>query len=378
MTSVIQTGLLGKYVGTTALGAFGAVTITAGFASRVFNFLVDGSSAQIGKTVGERGWDRLGSRVATALSFAVGAGALASAALAVIINPVSVHVLHLAPEVQAEAHVYWRIRVALVPVLLLNMALSGTLQGFRRVRVSAAINSGQAVLEMAGSAAVLAYGVRVGTLHGLAAMGCVTLITQLLALVAGLLCILTLPPVEAAGEFSLLEAWFGRGGAVAADAPGGGLRAPLLGGGALVQHDSVASFRGFHGPGGGKPAGSSDDDDMSDDMFSATSSFASVASSAGSSLGVSLGGGIGLLGGSGRATGREPVLRAAGCPGAPAAANGAPAAHVNGAAPSGERSSSDGVLDFVRDGLNMLVRSMILQVSFFCTLVAASHLGTAR
>ena len=59
--------LLGHYASTDALAAFAAVSITAGFASRVFNFLVDGVSAKTGKSVGQRNWAELTARVQLAL-----------------------------------------------------------------------------------------------------------------------------------------------------------------------------------------------------------------------------------------------------------------------------------------------------------------------
>ena len=356
---MVQTSLLGKYVGTSALGAFGAVTITAGFATRVFNFLVDGVSAKTGKCVGERAWGELGGRVRMSLGFALAAGALAAVTLAAVIQPVSVHVLHLAPDVQAEARLYWRLRVLLVPILLLNMALSGTLQGFRRVRVSAAINTAQAVMEMAGSAVVLRGGAFRGPAQGLLAMGCVTLLTQLLALVAGFACVLLLPPLEAEGQFNLADAWFGPAAArlkawrrgTEGESEGEGedlLRRPLL-----VQHDSVASLHWLSKRGASKVDGASSGDCSPQDGTPPRAGAPSPPPSPAAVVSVAL---------------------------LPSTDSEVPAegAALTGAAVAGGPGGRDEpLLDFVKDGFNMFVRSMILQVTFFVSLVAASRLGTA-
>lgn len=66
-TAALQTALLGRYASTTSLAAFAAVSITAGFASRVFNFLVDGVSAKVGKSVGQRRWGEVAVRAQLAL-----------------------------------------------------------------------------------------------------------------------------------------------------------------------------------------------------------------------------------------------------------------------------------------------------------------------
>ena len=179
-----------------------------------------------------------------------------------------------------------------MPLQLLHMAVSGILQGFRRVQTSAAINSAQALLETAGSALVLGYGVKIGQHDGLFAMGLVGLAVQVLALVAGIVCILALPPVEAGGKFSLWQEWFGR-----RKSSRSGLQESLLAADGMSQHDSVASL----------PTAAAVD--------------ASAASAA-------------------------------------------------------QLTPSETLLDFVSDGINMWVRSMILQTTFFASLVAASRLGT--
>jgi Na+-driven multidrug efflux pump len=100
ITVVVQASLLGRYAGTNALGAFGAVSITVQFGVRVFNFLVDGVSAKTGKSVGLHAWSELTGRIRMSLGFACVAGWVASCIVATVKNPVSEHVMELTPEVR--------------------------------------------------------------------------------------------------------------------------------------------------------------------------------------------------------------------------------------------------------------------------------------
>eukprot|EP00887_Chlorella_sp_A99_P006665 scaffold3.g6665.t1 len=190
-------------------------------AQRLFVFLV-------GHSVARRAWGETVAKVQLSLAVALGCGAAAAGLLAALRGPAFARLLHLAPEVQAAAGPYFWARLAAVPVQLLNMACSGVLQGFLRVRTAAALGIGQALLELAGTAAALLTG------HGLLAVGLATLASQLLLAAASVACLLLLPPPEAArgARFSLWEAWLGGGGA------GGGpdAAAPLLGQRERGQH----------------------------------------------------------------------------------------------------------------------------------------------
>lgn len=67
LTATFQTALLANYAGSTSLAAYAAVNISANFATRVFNFLVDGVSAKVGSSVGEQDWEVLAFRVKLSL-----------------------------------------------------------------------------------------------------------------------------------------------------------------------------------------------------------------------------------------------------------------------------------------------------------------------
>jgi hypothetical protein len=116
------------------------------------------------------------------------------------------------------------------------------LQGFGRVRVNAVLASAASVLEMAGSAAVLTQlrtqpaAAAGGSGRELLAVGCVTCACQGLLAAASLACVAALPPPEARGRVHLARDVFGlRRGAGweqgGSPVPADGPRQPLLGSG---------------------------------------------------------------------------------------------------------------------------------------------------
>ena len=423
MTALVQASLLGLYVGIDALGAFGAVSITAGFATRVFNFLVDGVSAKTGKSVGLRDWKLVAARVRLSIGFACGAGIIAATTLAFLIKPVSVNVLKLSPDVQAEAEWYWMLRVALVPILLINMSISGILQGtytcelinfltvivtlvsddkkntrsfrfqrphtintismysiptgFRHVRTAASINSVQAIAEMTLSFFALRHRWTIITNHdGLLTMGVITLVTQLLAMVAGFTCMMMMPPLEAPPQYSLFKEIFSKMTTTTTMGGWGGGGAFNSRGKNANSNNSVPLERrvlddntvrqpllGSDGGGGGR------DGVDAAPVVLLTVGTPTINSSNG-----------------GRINARKmhthmngDASPAASSPSAVSLLYSPPSTEEDGEEEGvlHEAEEDESLLDFVKDGINMFVRSMILQATFFLTLVAASHLGTA-
>jgi Na+-driven multidrug efflux pump len=124
----VQTALLGHWAPTSAVGAFAAVGTCVGFACRAFNFLLDGVSSKVGRSVGQRAWGALASHVALSMRWSLLLGAAAVPLLLAAQRPLLSWLLALSGEVQSAAGGYWLIRTFLIPVQLLNMAASGILQ----------------------------------------------------------------------------------------------------------------------------------------------------------------------------------------------------------------------------------------------------------
>lgn len=302
----MQAILIGRYLGDSSLAAFAAVGVTVGVATRLFNFLVDGVSAKVGKAVGLRQWDAVTARIRLSLSTSLIAGISASLLLAILKQPISQHLLKLKSEVEIAAAGYWQLRTIAITVQLLQMSVSGILQGFNRVTTSAMLNTAQCVLEMTGSAVVLIYNVNIPWLYGipltgLGAMGFVTLFTDVVAVIFGLVSVAILPPVEAPSGFQSFA----------------------------TTSTAIRSQYQYQ--------------DDEDDECSVT-------------------GGIG-----GGDDPEELLLLPED--------NGDD--DISQTAITTTQARNEYVFDFLIDGFNMLVRSMLLQGTFFGALIAASRLGTA-
>ncbi len=166
VTVTLQTALLGSYGGSDMQAGFGAVATTANTVCFLFNFLTDGVSAKLGKNAGAADWVSLRKHVKLALIWynlfpayalhpgshqpkcrpylamenvltpthmkqiacsGLTGGALACSTLAVLKHPITL-LLNLQPEVLHGATPYWWVRVAITPLVLVNMSISGVLQ----------------------------------------------------------------------------------------------------------------------------------------------------------------------------------------------------------------------------------------------------------
>ncbi|KAK9836028.1 hypothetical protein WJX81_007032 [Elliptochloris bilobata] len=282
LTVTVQTALLGQKESSAPLAAFAAVNTSANLACFLFNFLVDGVAAKVGQSAGARDWQGARHRAKLAIVCALGAGGLAAVALAALQRPISAF-LHLEPEVRYEARVYWWLRAGLAPLVLLNMAFSGILQGYARVGASAALNTAQSLAEICTSVVVLAV-LPPPAAGRLAALGGASIVTAALAAAAGCACVTAFSPA-----------------APAAHKDAGDLTSPLI-----ADQPGEGHMRAGH-------AGST----------------------------------------------------------AEAAEGGAPGGNLAAAMEPGH------LLDFVRDGASMLVRSAVLQVTFFLAMAVSGRLGTA-
>ncbi|DBB06548.1 TPA: hypothetical protein ACH3X1_012088 [Trebouxia sp. C0004] len=176
---------------------FGAVATTANTVCFLFNFLTDGVSAKLGKHAGAADWVSLRKHVKLALICGLAGAALACSTLAVLKPPITL-LLNLQPEVLRGATPYWWVRVAITPLVLLNMSISGILQGFNRVTAATMLISGQALLEIAGTLAVFLGGLGSHENY-LRNMGLVTLASAFISACVGLLLVKLLrPPMTSA------------------------------------------------------------------------------------------------------------------------------------------------------------------------------------
>jgi hypothetical protein len=180
-----------------------SVSTTISLATRVSTFLTDATSAKCGLAVGQRDWRRLAESIRGSLAWAVSLG-LISVLLLYAAKPfVFARLLSLRGDVLRDAEEYWVFAVGKLPFQLVNLSISGGLQGFgpERVRLVALISTLAAAVELLVDCVVVYVGSGGASL--LLKFGVVGLAVAALQAGAGMALLLTVKPVEAGDDFSL-------------------------------------------------------------------------------------------------------------------------------------------------------------------------------
>ena len=166
-------------------------------------FLTDATSAKCGLAVGQRDWRRLAESIRGSLAWAVALGLISVLFLYAAKPIVFARLLSLRGDVLRDAESYWVFAVGKLPFQLVNLSISGGLQGFgpERVRLVALIASLAAALELVIDCVVVYVGS--GRASLLWKFGVVGLVVAALQAGAGMALILTVKPVEAGDDFSL-------------------------------------------------------------------------------------------------------------------------------------------------------------------------------
>ena len=154
LSLMVQLALLGRRA--TALQAsFGSVVTATSFGSVVFNFLVDGVTAKVGKSVGSRRYREAAGQVRMAFLAALVCGGVAAATLLSLRDPLF-SLFRPTPEVARHARPYFFVRAAAAPAQCAANAASGCLGGYGRVHAATALSVCRALAEAAAVAAAVA------------------------------------------------------------------------------------------------------------------------------------------------------------------------------------------------------------------------------
>ena len=149
-----QLAMLGRRA--TALQAsFGLVVTATSFGSVVFNFLVDGVTAKVGKSVGAGRYREAAGEVKMAFLAAAVCGGVAAATLLALRDPLF-SLFRATPEIARHARPYFFVRSAAAPAQCAANAASGCLGGYGRVHAATALSVGRALLEAAAVATAVA------------------------------------------------------------------------------------------------------------------------------------------------------------------------------------------------------------------------------
>eukprot|EP00850_Spirogloea_muscicola_P006082 SM000028S10176 [mRNA] locus=s28:808937:811922:+ [translate_table: standard] len=176
------------------VAVWAVVSTTMNSATTVFNFLVTGVTAKVSKSVGARAWSHVGSRIRLALLCAAAAGLLALGLLAAVQRPVF-ELFGVHGDVRRPASQYYVLRMAGLPFQLLAMSTTGILQGYKRVYVVAGLNIARLCLDVLGS-----YFALFVLDLGIWGVGVSNLVAPAAAAAAGLALILNFPPEDGQGK----------------------------------------------------------------------------------------------------------------------------------------------------------------------------------
>lgn len=324
----VQTALLG-HKATSILAAWAIVATATNAATVVFNFLVVGVTAKVSKVVGAKAWSQIGARIRLALTSALVMGVVAALLLAAI-KPWLFILLEDSPEARGPAEEYFYLRVLGVLPQLLAMCTSGILQGYKRVYLVAAIQVARLCIDVLASYLALyvfdfgIWGVGIGNVL---ASSCSTLLA--------FTCIVLLPPSEGKGRIHIFR--------------------PLRTGNSAGGRSCGTLFPGWHSA-GGQPG--------SPPLFKSWKKASRVP----------------LLD---DATGDDAHKQAGMVPragGEPALYDGGPPHWLEDSDDEDMNGADGHVLDepmwkFVWDGLSTMLRSALVQLSFFLVLAAVTALG---
>ena len=204
--------------------AFGLVVTTTGLGTTVFNFLVDGVTAKVGRSVGAAAWAEAAGRVRMALLAAMLCGCAACGSL-LLAEPHLFALFGAAPEVARHARAYFLFRAGAVPLQCVATAGTGCLGGFNRIHVATGLSLARAALEVIGVAAALIVN------HGdegaaaddacMLGVGMVYVAAVAAHAIAAVVLVLVLAPADAPGRLPIFA---GRGRSSAGSNPGGGDR----------------------------------------------------------------------------------------------------------------------------------------------------------
>ena len=145
---LVELALIANMLGATAVAAYAAVVATVDFAGGIFNFCVSVTMSQVANALGAKAWVDVAARFRVALLAAFAVGVVAALALLALEQPLF-HLMALTPAVRAAATEIYCLRVALLPLIMVQRVCVGLLGGFQCVRVAALRALVVALLEVA-------------------------------------------------------------------------------------------------------------------------------------------------------------------------------------------------------------------------------------
>ena len=195
---LFELALVTRRLGAAEVAAYAAVAATTTCALGLFSFLLVTTMAQIAHSSGAERWHEIGPRFRVALLSAVSIGVACGAALWALEAPLFARAMALDAATVAEIRAVFPLRLALLPLMMVQRVCSGLLGGYHRVRWLAARTVAVALVEVCSQWLAL-YVFNAG-LFG-ATVGAVA--TAAFGAGLSLVLVACLPPPEARGQIRL-------------------------------------------------------------------------------------------------------------------------------------------------------------------------------
>lgn len=195
---LLELAMITRTLSTSHVAAYAAILSTSNFALSLFNFLLVTTMAQVGKAVGAKRWEEIGPRFRVALCSALLIGCLSAVIFAALETPIFEYVMALDGSTLKEISAVFKVRLILLPLMMIQRVCSGLLGGYGRVKAMAFRAVSIAIAEIASQYIAL-YVLDAG-LFG-ATVG--TVITAAFGVILSLVIVAFLPPSEANGHIEL-------------------------------------------------------------------------------------------------------------------------------------------------------------------------------
>ena len=145
---LVELALIANALGAPAVAAYAAVVATVDFVGGIFNFFVTVTMSQVANALGAEAWADVASRFRVALLASAAVGVIAALGLLALEQPLF-RLMGLTPAVRAAATEIYCLRVALLPLVMVQRVCVGLLVGFQCMRVAALRALLVALLEVA-------------------------------------------------------------------------------------------------------------------------------------------------------------------------------------------------------------------------------------
>ena len=134
---IVELALITSSVPAANVAAYAAVSATTSFAIGIFNFLLITTMSQIGKANGAKAWHEIGPRFRIGLLTAIIIGVSCVGVLLLLEDFLFTSILQLDTAVELASRQIFKIRLLLIPLMMIQRVCGGLLGGYQRIKALA-------------------------------------------------------------------------------------------------------------------------------------------------------------------------------------------------------------------------------------------------